>query len=1612
MSHLAVAAGAAGRPQVKRPLHAEASKEQQQQRQLLQHQQQQSHKRKSKEGDQRRQSSEVDGRRRELELAAAKSAKALAKARNRSRVESGDPALTDTELAAVENIELARLLSEINLEHVDQLSRDDGGPSIELSPTAGRASSTQPRKKVPSRAATPADGCERRTSNASTSLDRLPVPAQAGASGIATIPENSAVNAGRNDEGASDGAAGVGGGGGFTLPMESVTGYATPRFLIHPMHPLKVKFDILVALLIIFSVLAVPFRLGFRVVDTASLQILDACIDSLFGIDILLAFRTAYFDEELVGFETNPWRIAGRYLRAPIGFFVDFASTVPVDTIVGIVRGMLGADSSEDSGLLFVKLFRSVRLVRLAKLSDKAKGSPENDPGAFPSVAAMGKMFAILFLIAHIMGCIWYLILDEGAEVSWLNRFFGKPRAADDLSVWQKYVISLYWAMTTMTTVGFGDLVGTSRIEYIVAIIGMLVGASVFGYVIGNVTAVMEGADPAGAQYREKMGEVKSFTTERELPTALARRVRAHFEYVYRKTTVFDGIAAELAETLPVAQACTALYAQHRPVIDAVRFLRSSPPVLVKDLVRHLSPFVAVAGDRITRPHDLGTCLYVLQSGHLARSVAVVRAGLEASGGGGQPLAAHFTSTDLGFEVALVAGAWPGAAPRVAVTSVLAGSPADNAGVRPGHWVACVGAAPVAKLLARSALEGALGADDDVEAGGGGGAAKIAGAAGTAAPPPQLESLEAFASAVRRQQNGSGGGCDVAFHTGEVSAPLLDLEGDAVFGEAAALLHTTQLASTVALARSELWFVPKADLDSILFAWPHVRASLVRRGVAFLEEILAAYRSHGHATRATRAEDLAPHANASDLSAAEDRAVVAQRDHDAADEVHRGLVCRGSGMDYEGLGADQMMATMVGAVLKHGGGSDGNGDDGASGGGSGLGGRKTKNPAFKKPRLSGGRLGSSGGSRGSTPSNSAASSTSSGPNSDDGKPGSDGKDGLDGETKDGDHALALVKPSSRSSSAARRRRGDETPRSAADGDEPGDGQGDETPPSELFAATGLFHPGAPGKLAWDIGLCLVILYSVVTITYQIGFNREFTGFMGMLNVLVDVTFALDIFVTFNTAEVDATSGALITRRSDIAVRYLHGWFAIDFVSTVPFEYIAVWFVNSNTSVLRSVKLVRTVRLVRLAKIARIIRKTGFFDRVEERLGLHSAVFKLANILLVMAFFAHLFACVFFYLAECKEGSDCWIENYCVGGSDWFDDDASTGPGRCTASMDPGSQYLVTVYWSVTTMTTIGYGDVTVTPTATNEMAMMLIIEVIATTLFAYIVGTLVTIILSLDPASKLRDSNLQFLNEYLADVRCSFAFRRSLRLNLLQRQKMRSVFHEEHLMALMPPALRCAVAVSLHGRRWNRQAPLLYGLEVGHRGAIGVLLGLLKPYCFSYGDAVLHPLLGGHRELIFVTSGTLAAHPFDHAAPTAAEGAAAALAASPRRHKSTAALNEAGSPPLERYGQGRVLGEVPFVLPDHCRFRLRLEVRCGPGLSTCLGLGRQAFMSLDAGHPELAAALLRSLGRGVDVGGGSGGWAEDAGAFDAAFGKWVEVMVPRNFKSRPVWDDLRRRVMR
>merc|ERR1719262_421756 len=83
---------------------------------------------------------------------------------------------------------------------------------------------------------------------------------------------------------------------------------------------------------------------------------------------------------------------------------------------------------------------------------------------------------------------------------SWVRALYddgGAKGGADTAcSTSHLYVSALYWAVMTITSIGYGDIVPTRYEEYLLAIFAMLVGAITWAYVIGSACGILANLDP------------------------------------------------------------------------------------------------------------------------------------------------------------------------------------------------------------------------------------------------------------------------------------------------------------------------------------------------------------------------------------------------------------------------------------------------------------------------------------------------------------------------------------------------------------------------------------------------------------------------------------------------------------------------------------------------------------------------------------------------------------------------------------------------------------------------------------------------------------------------------------------------------------------------------------------------------------------------------------------------------------------------------------------------------------------------------------------------------------------------------------------------------------
>ena len=111
---------------------------------------------------------------------------------------------------------------------------------------------------------------------------------------------------------------------------------------------------------------------------------------------------------------------------------------------------------------------------------------------------------------------------------------------------------------------------------------------------------------------------------------------------------------------------------------------------------------------------------------------------------------------------------------------------------------------------------------------------------------------------------------------------------------------------------------------------------------------------------------------------------------------------------------------------------------------------------------------------------------------------------------------------------------------------------DDQPPFDMLAGSNIprlvINPRSTPKVLWDIWIGCLILLSVLSVPFFIGFDQSPQGGWFYANVVVDTFFVLDMVATFRTAYYTPFDAELIVSNRRIAEHYLKTWFVVDLVS--------------------------------------------------------------------------------------------------------------------------------------------------------------------------------------------------------------------------------------------------------------------------------------------------------------------------------------------------------------------------------------------------------------------------------------------------------------------------------
>jgi len=154
-----------------------------------------------------------------------------------------------------------------------------------------------------------------------------------------------------------------------------------------------------------------------------------------------------------------------RPLRYATSFFglVDLASVLPM-YLATLVPGL--------HVLIDIRILRMLRAFRILKLTEYVREFSSLGEALHASRRKVAVFLSVVAMVVVVLGTVMYVV--EGPE----SGFTSIP-------------VAIYWAITTMTTVGFGDIAPRTNLGRAVASIVMLLGWGILAVPTGIVTAEM-----------------------------------------------------------------------------------------------------------------------------------------------------------------------------------------------------------------------------------------------------------------------------------------------------------------------------------------------------------------------------------------------------------------------------------------------------------------------------------------------------------------------------------------------------------------------------------------------------------------------------------------------------------------------------------------------------------------------------------------------------------------------------------------------------------------------------------------------------------------------------------------------------------------------------------------------------------------------------------------------------------------------------------------------------------------------------------------------------------------------------------------------------------------
>ncbi|XP_059504587.1 potassium/sodium hyperpolarization-activated cyclic nucleotide-gated channel 1-like isoform X3 [Stegostoma tigrinum] len=370
-------------------------------------------------------------------------------------------------------------------------------------------------------------------------------------------------------------------------------------------------------------------------------------------------------------------------------------------------------------------------------------------------------------------------------------------------------------------------------------------------------------------------------------------------------------------------------------------------------------------------------------------------------------------------------------------------------------------------------------------------------------------------------------------------------------------------------------------------------------------------------------------------------------------------------------------------------------------------------------------------------------------------------------------------------------------------------------------------------------MLMLMVGNLIIIPVGITFFTESTSTIWIVfNVASDTFFLLDLIVNFRTGIVVEDNAEIILDPNVIKWKYLKSWFIIDFVSSIPVDYIFLIIekgfdsdVYKTARALRIVRFTKILSLLRLLRLSRLIRYIHQWEEIfHMTYDFASAVVRIFNLIGMMLLLCHWDGCLQFLVPLLQDfPPDCWVSLNGMVNDSW------------------GMQYSYALFKAMSHMLCIGYGARA--PVSMSDLWITMLSMIVGATCYAMFVGHATALIQSLDSSRRQYQEKYKQVEQYMSFHKLPAEMRQKIH-DYYEHRYQGKIFDEDNILEELNDPLREEI-VNFNCRKLVATMPLFANADPSF---VTSMLSKLRFEVFQPGNYIVREGSIG-KKMYFIQHG-------------------------------------------------------------------------------------------------------------------------------------------------------------